>query len=109
MNRDPQAAPILHRVQEASSKRTEVSLVAAGIGAALIPKSYSQIFHRDGVVYRPIRGELPAIEIVAIWSGDNTLAQLRDFLQVVRAFGAGADGFGADGYGAPGSAKTSSR
>ena len=72
-------------VQEAPSKRTEVSLVAAGIGVALIPKSYSQLYHRDGVVYRPIKGTLPTIEIVAIWKTGGANSAVQNFLDVVRA------------------------
>lgn len=72
-------------VQEAPSKRTEVSLVAAGIGVALIPQSYSQLYHRDGVVYRPIKGTLPTIEIVAIWKTDAANSAVQKFLDVVRA------------------------
>jgi DNA-binding transcriptional LysR family regulator len=72
-------------VQEAPSKRTEVSLVAAGIGVALVPESYSQLYHRNGVVYRQIKGELPTIEIVAIWRADNVSVALNGFLEVVRS------------------------
>jgi len=72
-------------VQEAPSKRTEVSLVAAGIGVALIPESYSRLYHRNGVVYRQIKGELPTIEIVAIWKADNVSVALNGFLEVVQA------------------------
>ena len=72
-------------VQEAPSKRTEVSLVAAGIGVALIPESYSRLYHRNGVAYRQIKGELPTIEIVAIWNADNASAALNGFLEVVRS------------------------
>jgi DNA-binding transcriptional LysR family regulator len=72
-------------VQEAPSKRTEVALVAAGIGVALVPDSYSQLYHRNGVVYRQIKGELPTIEIAAIWKADNVSAALNGFLEVVRS------------------------
>ncbi|MBA4104162.1 MAG: LysR family transcriptional regulator [Pirellula sp.] len=71
-------------VQEAPSKRTEVSLVAAGIGVALIPESYSRLYHRDGVIYRRIKGELPQIEIAAIWKADGANSTVESFLDVVR-------------------------
>ena len=58
-------------VQEASSKRTEIALVAAGIGLALVPEAYADVFRRSGVVYRPISGSLPAIEMAAIWRMDR--------------------------------------
>ena len=71
-------------VQEAPSKRTEVSLVAAGIGVALVPDSYTQLYRRKGVVYRPISGSLPTIDIVAIWNANSVSAVLNGFLEVVR-------------------------
>lgn len=58
-------------VQEATSKRTEIALVAAGIGLALVPEAYANVFRRQGVVYRPIRGNLPSIEMAAVWHPDR--------------------------------------
>jgi DNA-binding transcriptional LysR family regulator len=71
-------------VQEAPSKRTEVSLVAAGIGVALIPESYARLYRRQGVVFRPIKGALPKIDIAAIWKDDNPNSVLKSFLEVVK-------------------------
>ena len=59
-------------VQEASSKRTEIALVAAGIGCALVPNAYVTVFQRDGVTYRTLRGKLPKIEMAAVWRPDNS-------------------------------------
>lgn len=58
-------------VQEVSSKRTEIALVAAGIGLALVPEAYATVFRRQGVVYRRVRGNLPPIEMAAVWHPDR--------------------------------------
>jgi DNA-binding transcriptional LysR family regulator len=67
-------------VQEASSKRTEIALVAAGIGAALVPEAYVHVFKRPGVVYRPLVGDLPPIEMVAVWPHDRITPLCHHFL-----------------------------
>jgi len=51
-------------VQEAASKFTMLSLVAAGIGLALLPASV-RVWKRRGVVYRDIEGDLPRVELAA--------------------------------------------
>lgn len=70
----------LNIVQEASSKRTEIALVAAGIGLALVPESYAHVFKRQGVAYRPIRGNLPSIEMGALWRSDRLSPPCSRFL-----------------------------
>lgn len=70
--------------QEAATKRTSVSLAAAGFGAALVPAS-SRSFSREGVVYLEIDGGLPQVEIfVARRAGEEPAALLR-FLEMARA------------------------
>ena len=59
--------------------------VCAALGVALVPESYSRLYHRIGVVYRQIKGELPTIEIAAIWKADNVSSALNGFLEVVRS------------------------
>ncbi|MHC1713939.1 MAG: LysR substrate-binding domain-containing protein [Solidesulfovibrio sp.] len=56
------AAPVT--VQEAISKFTTLSLVAAGVGLALLPASV-RVWKREGVVYRDVEGELPVVELAA--------------------------------------------
>ncbi|XZE56889.1 LysR family transcriptional regulator [Planctomycetaceae bacterium SH139] len=58
-------------IQEATSKRTELALVAAGIGHALVPQSYQVCFPRSDVRYRPLKGELPMIEMLAVWNSQR--------------------------------------
>lgn len=53
-------------VQEARSKFTVMSLVAAGMGVALVPAS-ARIWRRRGVVFREVLGTLPEVELAAVW------------------------------------------
>ena len=52
-------------VQEARSKFTVMSLVAAGLGVALVPAA-ARAWRRRGVVFREIDGELPVVELAAL-------------------------------------------
>jgi DNA-binding transcriptional LysR family regulator len=63
--------------------QTIVGLVAAGIGVALVPASVRNL-RRTGVVYRPVRGLSPTVELGVIWRREDTGAVLSSFLQVVR-------------------------
>ncbi|EHJ46264.1 transcriptional regulator, LysR family [Solidesulfovibrio carbinoliphilus subsp. oakridgensis] len=55
----------LATAQEAASKFTTLSLVAAGLGPAFLPASV-RVWKRAGVVYRDIDGDLPLVELAAI-------------------------------------------
>ena len=43
-----------------------MSLVAAGMGVALVPAS-ARIWRRKGIVFREVSGELPEVELAAAW------------------------------------------
>jgi len=60
----------------ARQMHTIVSLVSGGIGVALVPSSV-QALHREGVVYRPLRGEPTLVETGAAWreADDSSLVQ----------------------------------
>jgi len=60
----------------ARQMHTIVSLVSGGIGVALVPGSV-QALHREGVVYRPMKGERTVVETVAVWrrSDDSPLVK----------------------------------
>ena len=60
----------------ARQMHTIVSLVSGGIGVALVPASVKAL-HREGVVYRPIKGERTLVETGAAWrkADDSTLVQ----------------------------------
>ncbi|MGE4553738.1 MAG: LysR family transcriptional regulator [Desulfovibrionaceae bacterium] len=51
--------------QEARSKHTTLSLVAAGLGVALVPGGI-QVWRREGVVLREVAGALPDIELAVV-------------------------------------------
>ncbi len=65
--------------QEAMTKHTTTALVAAGMGAAIVPAS-SENFRKDGIVYRPINDALPRVEISMVWRADEESAALSCFL-----------------------------
>lgn len=54
----------------ARQMHTIVSLVSGGIGVALVPASV-QALHREGVVYRSMKGEKTTVETIAIWRRSN--------------------------------------
>lgn len=60
----------------ARQMHTIVSLVSGGIGVALVPGSV-QALHREGVIYRPMKGERTVVETVAVWrrSDDSPLVK----------------------------------
>ena len=69
-------------VQEAMQLPTVVSLVAAGIGVAVIPASLQNI-GRTGVSYRPIRETTPKAELAVAWRPERPSLLLQLFLRVV--------------------------
>ncbi|MDE2628456.1 MAG: LysR family transcriptional regulator [Burkholderiales bacterium] len=60
----------------ARQMHTIVSLVSGGIGVALVPGSV-QALHREGVVYRNMKGEKTIVETIAVWrrSDDSPLVK----------------------------------
>lgn len=71
-------------VQEAVSKQTILALVEAGLGVALVPES-SRHLSPPGVSFRPIDGELPGIEIDAVWRREGDMRNVERFLEVTDA------------------------
>jgi DNA-binding transcriptional LysR family regulator len=61
---------------------TIVSLVAAGIGVAVIPASLQNL-GRTGVHYRAIRESTPKAELIMAWRTENPSILLQTFLRVV--------------------------
>lgn len=68
--------------QEAMLMQTIVSLVAGGVGVALVPASL-QNFQRVGVVYKALQGQTPELEMAVVWLPDNSSPILREFLKLV--------------------------
>ena len=70
-------------VQEVREMQTAISLVAAGLGIALLPASVQHL-HRDGVVYRPLPDSAPRTELAIVSRKEDASPALQNFLQIVR-------------------------
>jgi DNA-binding transcriptional LysR family regulator len=70
-------------VQEATWMITVLSLVAGGMGVALLPSNVQNL-QRTGVVYRPIKGANFSREIVVVWRQEDSSPVLQEFLTVIQ-------------------------
>ena len=78
------AAGLTPRIgQEAIQMQTIVSLVSAGMGAALVPQSLRNL-RRTGVVYRPLAERTPLVETGLVWRTADVSPVLAGFLDIVR-------------------------
>ncbi|WP_431969641.1 LysR substrate-binding domain-containing protein [Nocardia sp. bgisy134] len=68
-------------VQEAPDSYTILDLVAAGVGVTLTVSSVQHI-HRSGMVYKELRGDVPALASALAWRADNTSRALAAVLEV---------------------------
>ena len=66
------------RIFAARQMNTIVSLVSGGIGVALVPASV-KVLQRDGVVYRPLRGEQTRVEAGVAWRREDDSPALQAF------------------------------
>lgn len=71
-------------VQEAMQMQTIVSLVAGGIGVAIVPVSL-QNMQRTGVVYRPLEEPAPCAEIALVWRHNDLSPCVQQFLDIVQS------------------------
>jgi DNA-binding transcriptional LysR family regulator len=69
--------------QQATGMQSIASLVAAGFGVSLVASSL-QLLQSAGVVYRPLQGVTPTIDLAVAWRADNTAPTLLNFLEVAR-------------------------
>lgn len=67
------------RIFHAHQQHTIVSLVSGGVGVALLP-SCVQVMQREGVVYRPLRGEQRYVETGVAWRASDDSPFVRAFL-----------------------------
>jgi DNA-binding transcriptional LysR family regulator len=72
-----------HIVQEANEMQTIVSLVAAGIGVAIVPASISNL-RMKGVSYVHIRKPLARSAMTVVWRRDDPSPALKAFMQIIR-------------------------
>jgi len=85
------AAAVAPRVgQEAIQMQTIVSLVSAGMGVALVPRSLRHL-RRTGVVYRPLAEDVRSIETGLVWRTAQVSPVLAAFIEIVRAHAARMD------------------
>ena len=70
-------------VQEVKTKKTTLSLVAAGVGLAIVPES-SATLRSKGIQYRPIMGNLPKVEIFAVREEKRATALMDKFMAIIR-------------------------
>lgn len=70
-------------VQEAIQLQTIVSLVAGGVGVALVPASLQNL-QRAGVVYRSLEESTPEVEIAVAWRQHDDSPVLQKFIDSVR-------------------------
>lgn len=71
--------------QEAIQMQTIVSLVSAGMGVALVPRSLCNL-RRTGVVYRPLRDAQSLVETGLLWRSDDVSPVLGGFVDVARGW-----------------------
>lgn len=69
--------------QEAIYMVTILGLVAGGIGISILPSSVRSL-QRQSVVYRPLQGQVPEIELAAVWRPDNASVTLHHFVELLR-------------------------
>lgn len=67
-------------IQELASKRTSLALAATGIALAFVPES-SIPSSPAGLEFRELEGDLPPIEIFAMWRPENDSPLIRNFLE----------------------------
>jgi DNA-binding transcriptional LysR family regulator len=81
--------------QEVREMQTALSLVAAGLGIALVPASVQNL-RRRGVVYRPLTDVSATTELSVVYRADDLSSVLQVFLEVIR--NSKTQGDGADDY-----------
>lgn len=68
------------RIFPARQMHTIVSLVSGGIGVALVPACV-EVLHREGVVYRPLRGDRTPVETGVAWRTEDDSPPVREFIR----------------------------
>lgn len=63
--------------------QTGLLLVGSGLGVSLVPDTFARI-HSPGVVFLPLKPELPPVQICAVWRRENTSPILDEFIRVAK-------------------------
>ncbi|QDR81724.1 LysR substrate-binding domain-containing protein [Sporomusa termitida] len=74
--------------QEVHELQTSVSLVAAGMGIALLPGSIQKL-NIKGVVYRPLTNAIPPLETAIAWHKNEKSPRVENFLALARSVSPG--------------------
>jgi DNA-binding transcriptional LysR family regulator len=69
-------------VQEASQMTTMIALVAAGLGAAVVPRAARRLAI-EGVCYRPIIDESPLADLCAVWRRDHANRGIAEMITLI--------------------------
>ncbi|KZN13781.1 LysR substrate-binding domain-containing protein [Marinomonas sp. TW1] len=72
-------------VQVAKLTQTTRTLVAAGVGVALVPES-TQFDQREGLTYRAIEGTLPVLDIHFVWRKKGQTPLMTRFMHHLQTF-----------------------
>ncbi len=75
-------------VQEATQMQTIVSLVAAGIGSAIVPESIRHL-QRTGVVYKALTEPTPKAAIALAWPQNTRSPVVQRFLEIATTLNCG--------------------
>ncbi len=65
--------------QEANERHMIIAMVASGLGVSLVPKWVSE-FRKDDVVFLPLEGGGPKVEVHAVWRNEEQMSVVMDFL-----------------------------
>jgi DNA-binding transcriptional LysR family regulator len=68
---------------EADGALSQLGLVSAGFGVALVPETFRQILPVE-VEFRPLRPAIPTFDFYIAWRRDNQSTVLRAFLEVLK-------------------------
>lgn len=75
----------INRVVECKSLETMMAMIAAGMGAALVPVTLKN-FLKENIVFFSVEQKLPKRDIVMIYRKDQRLtAAMTDFMQLIKA------------------------
>lgn len=78
-----QAEFVPNVVQEAEFAQTRLGLVAAGIGITFV-LSNMQNLNAKGVVYRPLIGDFPTLELALAWRQNESSPVVHEFIKVLK-------------------------
>jgi len=70
------------RMFPARQMNTIVSLVSGGVGVALVPACVKAL-HREGVVFRPLKGEKTHVDTLVVWRKSDESPLLKAFLALL--------------------------